>query len=73
MKQKILCFNFHGRLLASFGVCWHVMFPGDALGVSGGCLGGVWGHLSGVNGNQRRPDVFGVYLGLRPCNMEPKH
>ena len=22
----------------SFGVCWHVAFPGEALGVSGGCL-----------------------------------
>ena len=32
-------------LLVSVGVCWHVMFAGDALGVSGGCLGGVWGHL----------------------------
>ena len=22
----------------SFGVCWHVAFPGEALGVPGGCL-----------------------------------
>ena len=32
-----------GCLVVSVGVCWHVMFPGDALGVSGAmsgwCLG----------------------------------
>ena len=28
-------------LLASVVICWHLLFPGDVWGVSGGCLGGV--------------------------------
>ena len=59
-------------LLASVGVCWHVMFPEDALGVSGGCLGGVWGHLSGIHLNQRRLDVFGGYLGSQSLQYGAK-
>ena len=45
MSQVTKCHTFHVvakllfRLAVSVGVCWHVMFPGDALGVSGGCLG----------------------------------
>ena len=31
-------------LLAFVVVCWHVVFPGAVWGVSGGCLGGVWGY-----------------------------
>ena len=30
-------------LLASVGVCWHIVFTVDAMGLSGECLGGVWG------------------------------
>ena len=48
-------------LLAFVVVCWHVVFPGAVWG----SLGNVWvvsGHLSGVNGNQRHSDAFGVYL-----------
>ena len=30
-------------LLAFVVVCWHVVFPGAVWGVSGRCLGGVWG------------------------------
>ena len=48
------------------------MFPGDALGVSGGCLGGVWGHLSGIHLNQRRLDVFGGYLGSQSLQYGAK-
>ena len=47
--------------LASVGVCWHVMFAGDALGVSGGCLGGVWGHLEWYSFIS---EVFGCVWGL---------
>ena len=28
-------------LLASVGVCWHIVFTVDAMGLSGECLGGV--------------------------------
>ena len=28
-------------VIVSVVVCWHVLFPGDAMGLSGGCLGGV--------------------------------
>ena len=45
------------------GVCWHVMFPGEALGVSGGCLGGVWRYLSVTHGIRWRLKVVGGYLG----------
>ena len=38
------------------------MLPGDIWWVSGGCLVGVWGYLSGIHGNRRRLDVFGGYL-----------
>ena len=37
----------------SGSVCWHVLFPGETFGVSGGCVGGVWGYLSGIHGNRR--------------------
>ena len=47
-------------LFASVVVSWHVMFPGDALGLSGGCLGGV---LCDIHGNWRRSDVFVEYMG----------
>ena len=49
--------------LASVVVCLHVLFPEDVWGVPVGCLGGVWGYLSGIHGNQRQLDVFGEYLG----------
>ena len=58
--------------LASVAVCWHVVFPGDVWGVSGGRLGGVLGCLRSIHGNQRRLDVFGGYLGSQSCSMEPK-
>ena len=48
-------------LLASVVVCWHVMFTGDALGVSGGCLGGVWGHLEW---HSFKSEVLGCVWGL---------
>ena len=47
-------------LLASVVVSWHVMFPGFALGLPGGCLGGV---LRDIHGNLRHSDVFVEYLG----------
>ena len=47
----------------SVGVCWHVVFPGEALGVSGGCLWDVLRYLRGIHGNRSRLDVFGGYLG----------
>ena len=50
-------------LAVSVGNCWHVVFPGEALGVSGGCLGGVWRYLSVIHAFRRRLDVFGGYLG----------
>ena len=59
-------------LLASVVVCWHVMFPGDALGVSGGCLGGVWWHLEWHHLNQRCLDVFGGYLGSQSLQYGAK-
>ena len=35
-----------GCLAVSFGVCWHVMFPGDVWGMSGECLGPrLWGDI----------------------------
>ena len=39
------------------------MFIGDVWGVSGGCLGGVWGHKNGIHGHWRRLDVFVGYMG----------
>ena len=39
------------------------VFPGDVWGVSGGCLGGVWGYKNGIHGHRRRLDVFVGYLG----------
>ena len=59
-------------LLASVVVCWHVMFHGDALWVSGGCLGGVWGTWSGIHLNQRCLDVFGGYLGSQSLQYGAK-
>ena len=58
--------------LASVVVCLHVVLPGDVLGVFVGCLGGVWGYLSGIHGNRRRLDMFRGYLGSQSCSMEPK-
>ena len=31
--------SFLGSLAVSVGVCWHVMFRRDAMGLSGECLG----------------------------------
>ena len=50
-------------LLASVDICWHVMFHRDAVGLSGECLEGVWGKLSGIHGNRRPTNVFGGYMG----------
>ena len=38
-------------LLAHVVVCWHLEFPGDVWGLFRGCLGGVWGYMSGIHGN----------------------
>ena len=38
-------------LLAHVVVCWHLEFPGDVWGLFMGCLGGVWGYMSGIHGN----------------------
>ena len=60
-------------LVASVVVCWHLLVSGDVWWVSGGCLVGVWGCLSDIQGNRRQSDVFGSILVLSPCSMEPKH
>ena len=49
-------------LLTSVDVCWHVLFPGETLGVSGECVGGVGRYRSGSHENRRRWDVFGGYF-----------
>ena len=59
------------HLVVSVVVCWHLLLPGDVLGVSGGCLVGIWGYLNGIHGNRRRSDVFGFIWVLSPCSMEP--
>ena len=33
------------------------------MGLSGECLEGVWGKLSGIHGNRRPTNVFGGYMG----------
>ena len=38
-------------LLAHVVVCWHLEFPGDVWELFRGCLGGVWGYMSGIHGN----------------------
>ena len=55
--------SFLGSLAVSVGVCWHVMFHRDAVGLSGECLEGVWGKLSWSHGNWRPTNVFGGYIG----------
>ena len=52
-------------LLMSVGICWHRKLPGEVLGMSGGCLVGVWRCLSGIHGNWRHSYVFGGYLGSK--------
>ena len=42
------------------------------LGVSVGCLGVVWGYLSGNFGNLRPLDVFGGYLGSQSLQYGAK-
>ena len=49
------------------------MLPGYIWGVSGECLVGVWGYMTGIQGHRRRSDVFGGIWLLSPCSMEPKH
>ena len=50
-------------LSMSGGVCWRVLLSVDILSSLEGCLGGVWGYLSGIHGHKRCSDVFGGYLG----------
>ena len=55
-----------GGLLASVVVCCRLLASHDpwrGLGVSGGCLVGVWVFPSGIHGNRRQSDVFEGYLG----------
>ena len=58
--------------MVSVGVCLHVMFPVEALGVSGECLGGVWGYMGVTHGICRRLDVFGGYLGSHSLQYRAK-
>ena len=63
LKQHLsVSFGVWGCLFVSVVVCWHLLLPGDVWWVSGGCLVGVWGYLSGIHGHRRRSDVFGGYL-----------
>ena len=41
------------------------------MGCLGDAWGSVWGHLSVVNGNQRRSDAFEVYLGSPSLQYGP--
>ena len=34
----------------------------SSLEMSGGCLGDVWGYLSGIHGNWRHSDMFEGFL-----------
>ena len=60
-------------LLAYVVVWWHLGFPGDVWGVSGGCLEDVWGYLGGNHGNLRCSDLSECIWVPSPCSMEPKH
>ena len=54
-------------LAVSVGVCWHVMFHRDAMGLLGECLGFSWGNLSWIHGNRRRTNVlvWTPYYGVK--------
>ena len=57
-------------LCVSVGVCWYVVFLGDATGLSGGCLGGVWVIFIEIGG--ARMCLGGMWV-LSPYSMEQKH
>ena len=64
LRHWQVLFEYDWRcLLARVVVCWHLEFLGHVWGVSGGCLGGVYGYLSDIHGNLRCSNVFGGYLG----------
>ena len=53
-------------LFMSVGVCFRLLaswVSWRCLAVSDGCLGGVYGYLSGIHGNIWWWDMFGGYLG----------
>ena len=65
--------SFLGSLAVSVGVCWHVMFRRDAMGLSGECLGvsgGIWVEFMEILGAQMC--LGGIWV-LNPCSMEWKH
>ena len=64
--------NVLGCLAVSVDVCWHVLFPGETLGVSGGCVGGVWRYMSGIHENRRHWDVIGGCLGSQSMQYGAK-
>ena len=49
-------------LLASVGICWHVMFM-RCRGVIRGMFGGCLGKAECIHGNRRPTNVFGGYMG----------
>ena len=52
LRYRQVLFEYVWRcLLAHVVVCWHLEFPGDVWGLFRGCLGGVWGYMSGIHGN----------------------
>ena len=66
LKQHLsVSWGVLGCLCVSVGVCWYVVFLGDATGLSGGCL-------SDIHRNWRRSDVLGGYVGSQSLQYGAK-
>ena len=52
-------------------VCWRLL-PGDAMGMSGGCLRVSEGYLSVIHRNWRLSDAFGGYVGSQSLQYGAK-
>ena len=67
------CLSMSGRVPRHLLACHD---PLRCLGVSGGCLWGVWrvseGYLSGIYGIWRRSDVVGGYVGSQSLQYGAK-